>query len=113
MNRTKQYFVLGGYDRRARFSLLYEEQTAAPPRVRPRYASLVCPACNRIDKLKALKRGLEPDLFIPARFPDIGWSDDPICVISPRAKRAFDSVRGVQAHYFELPGAPGVFRRLA
>ncbi len=109
MNPTREYFVLDGYDRKARFWLLHEEQSAAPPRVRQRYASLVCPVCNRLDALKALRRGLEPGVCPPARFPDIGWTDDHLCVISRQTKRVLASVRGVQAHYFELPEAAGYF----
>lgn len=109
MNNVSKYFTLDGYDRKTQFWMIYELRPGAPSELRPKYADLRCRECSRVDILKALELGIEKVVRPPAGFPDIGWTNDNICVVSHRAKRAFTSVANLKAKFIKLPGAPGYF----
>lgn len=104
-----RYFNVDAFDRRAPFWVIYHQPRGAPPQLRPRYEKLKCPGCNRVDMLRALKSGLDSDVSPPPKFPDIGWCDDHLLVVSEPAREAIDSVPGVKAHYFQLALATNYF----
>lgn len=105
------HWRLDGYDNETQgFTILRPPHP--PPegfRFHKKFRSLACPVCWRIDELKALKKGIPEGVELPRKRTDHLISQDGWDVVSERFKSVLNSIKGLKASFFPIPGHEDYF----
>ena len=104
---AKKYWRLDTFDRSSAFFVLWHYRPEGGIGPRPEYARLTCAECGCTDTLKALRKGISPEVTIPKRPTDLMCSDDNLLVVSPRLKKLLESRPGCNLKYFPLHDGSG------
>lgn len=105
-----KWFTLSAHDvpLSRKFFVFFERTRDEGPILRAEYRDLACPKCRKFDELAALERGINPEVKLRVQR-DAVESEDGILVVSEKSKTALESVPGLQALFFPLPGSPGYY----
>lgn len=94
----------------AEYWVFRQRSVKGPPTLLPEYQGLACSKCDRLDLIAALEQGVSPELAAPRTDRDlIITMNEGALLFNKRARRAFESIGGVEAKFYPLPKAPDWF----
>lgn len=111
MQAIMEHYAIAYEEHRNSIWIFHESNSRndPPETLRKEYSKLLCKACELFDPLEAIKIGLSPEIKIPSplRKRDIFSSGDGRVVVSSACRATLESVPGLTAHFFPLPGDVG------